>query len=195
MRDNSKYKIGLTELISVIQVTIITIWYFYLAEKSPIDALNLMPFQVFGWLTTIAILVYTLIQLKYLSKIGHRILKLIFAIIVLIVFYSLDKVADRFPDEYKFEVTNNSGVDLDKIIFLNHDSLIFKSFKNKQIIKAKLNYREGENIYIVCHYNNKIDTTYLPIGGTNSIGYKYYCNLTLEKERIQIGINEKMGSR
>ena len=191
MTTTKQHKFGLTELLVSIQVTIVLLWFWKLSYLTPIDIFSVIPFQVFGWLTSLGLIIYASTTLKKLQSKTHKILRLLLTIIAFVIFYSVDKFADCYPDQYRFTVTNKTGLTIDKLTVINHDQT--QSVDNLSAdsrAKLNLNYWEGESFFIITQRENKLDTIYLPVGGTNSVGYIYKLDIVIKDNKIAADIDD-----
>jgi hypothetical protein len=190
MTTTKQHKFGLTELLVIIQVTIVLFWFWRLSSLTPIDSFSVIPFQIFGWLTSLSLLIYASTTLKTLQTKTHKITRLLLTIVAFVIFYSVDKLADRYPDQYRFTITNKTGLTIDNLILNHHDQQqSVDNFSTDTKAKLKLNYWEAESFYIVAHRADKVDTIYLPIGGTNSIGYIYNVDIEIKDNKITADID------
>lgn len=190
MTTSKQHKFGLTELLVIIQVTIVLLWFWRLSYLTPIDIFSVIPFQVFGWLTSLGLIIYALTTLKTLQTKIQKLSRLLLTIAAFIIFYSVDKIADRYPDQYRFIVSNKTGLTIDKLLLNHHDQQqTVDNFGTDTKTKLKLNYWEAESFYFVTRYSGKMDTIYLPIGGTNSIGYIYKVDLVIKNNKIAADID------
>jgi hypothetical protein len=108
----------------------------------------------------------------------------LFAAAAFIVFYSVDNVADSYRGQYRFIICNKTGLTLNKIEIQSHDIATFNNLLADKTTKLCLNYWEGNNFNLITQFSDKVDTTYLPVGGTNSIGYIYNLDIKLKDNKI-----------
>ncbi len=190
MTTTKLHKFGLTELLVIAQVTIVLLWFWRLSYQTPIDIFSVIPFQIFGWLTSLGLIIYAATTLKTLQTKTQKVTRLLLTIAAFIFFYSVDKLADRYPDQYRFVVTNKTGLTIDKLVFCHHDQQqVVDNFTTDTKTKLKLNYWEAESFYFVTRCADKADTVYLPIGGTNSIGYIYKVDIVIKDNKITADID------
>jgi len=183
-------KFSLTELLVIIQVTIVLLWFWRLSNLTPIDIFSVIPFQVFGWLTSLGLIIYALTTLKSLQTKTRKIARILVTVFSFIVFYTADKFADRYPDQYRFTVNNKTGSTIDKIVLNHHDQKqSVDNFQSETKTKLNMNYWEAETFYLVTKHANKVDTIYLPIGGTNSIGYIYNVDIKIKDNKLTADID------
>jgi hypothetical protein len=190
MTTSKQYKFGLTELLVIIQVTIVLLWFWRLSYLTPIDIFSVIPFQVFGWLTSLGLIIYASTTLKTLQSKTHKISRLLLTVFSFVIFYSADKYADCYPDQYRFTITNKTGLTIDKLTLKNQDQQSVDNFSADTKAKLKLNYWEGESFFVITQRKDKVDTIYIPIGGTNSIGYIYQLDIVIKDNKITADIDD-----
>lgn len=190
MKTIKRHIFGFTELFALIQVTIVLLWFRRLSNLTPIDIFSVIPFQIFGWLTSLGLIFYASTTLKKLQTKTHKIIRLLLTIIVFVVFYSVDKLADRYPDQYRFTINNMTGSTIDELVLKHNDQQqSVDNLLTDTKAKLKMNYWEAETFYLVTQCADKVDTIYLPIGGTNSIGYIYNVDIKIKDNKITADID------
>ncbi len=190
MTTTKQYKIGLTEVLVIFQVAILLLWFWQLSLLTPIDRFSIIPFQAFGWLTSLGLIILALVKLKDLQKGLYKAIRILLVLIAFVIFYFTDKLADRYPDQYRFSINNRTGLTLDRLTIQNRDQVSVDKLLTNANAKLKLYYSEGMSLYMIIKHSDKLDTTYLPIGGTNSIGYIYNIDLKIKGNKVTAEIDE-----
>jgi hypothetical protein len=104
-------------------------------------------------------------------------------------------LAERYPYQYRFTVNNLTGSIIDKVVVKHHDQQeSVDNFQAGTKAKFKMNYWEADTFYLVATRAGNVDTIFLPIGGTNSIGYIYSVDIKIKNNKITAYINNEENS-
>lgn len=170
--------------IIILQVIVLVVWYWKLSELPQIARKNILPYKIFGWISSLGLIIYIALTVQNVKRDRFKLMRLMASVFVFAVFYNAKEKMNIYTTQYRFTLVNKTAHTIDEIKFDNHPKSVVNQLHPNSEVIVKLNYIEGEVFELFSHAGNKIDSVVLDVIPTKKFGGIY--TLILKKENNKL---------